>query len=98
MVERLVKTLKDGLITLSIIVEHVQDWDNHLPKKLFGQCCGIQANTKFSPHMILINHTPKLRTNNFFNLLVKAFDEDDDVSMLDEQMIEKMQLYNNDEW
>jgi hypothetical protein len=40
--------------------------------------------------MILINHTPKLRTNNFFNLLVKAFDEDDDVSMLDEQMIEKM--------
>jgi hypothetical protein len=36
MVERLVKTLKDGLITLSIIVEHAQDWDNHLPKKLFG--------------------------------------------------------------
>jgi hypothetical protein len=28
--------------------------------------------------------------NNFLNLLVKAFDEDNDVSMLDEQMIEKM--------
>lgn len=27
--------------------------------------------------------------NNFLSLLVKAFDEDDDVSMLDEQTIER---------
>ncbi len=29
---KLVKTLKHGLITLFIIVEHSQDCDNHLPK------------------------------------------------------------------
>jgi hypothetical protein len=40
--------------------------------------------------MILIKHVPRLQTNNFWSLLVKVFDEDDDVSMLDEQMIEKM--------
>jgi hypothetical protein len=40
--------------------------------------------------MILISHIPRLQMNNFLSLLVKVFDEDDNVSMLDEQMIEKM--------
>ncbi len=39
--------------------------------------------------MILISHTPNLWMNNFLSLLVKAFDEDNDVSVLDEQMIER---------
>ncbi len=39
--------------------------------------------------MILISHTPNLWMNNFLSLLVKAFDEDDDVSILVEQTIER---------
>ncbi len=59
---------------------------------MFSYKCGVQASTKFSPHMILIGHIPKLRANNFLSPLVSTYNEDDDPEILVERMIEKMQL------
>jgi hypothetical protein len=53
MVERLVKIFKHGLTMMFAIVEHAQDWYEHLPHILFGYRCGVQANIHFSPHMII---------------------------------------------
>jgi hypothetical protein len=53
MAKRMVKTLKHGLIVLFATIKHAQDWDEHLPHILFGCRCGVQANTRFSPDMIL---------------------------------------------
>jgi transposase InsO family protein len=39
MVERLVQTIKDGLIVLSFT--NIQRWDTQLPKILFGYHCGV---------------------------------------------------------
>jgi hypothetical protein len=55
-----VKALQHGLIVLSIIAKHAQDWDGHLPHILFGYRCFVQANTKFSPHMIMTTWTVRL--------------------------------------
>jgi hypothetical protein len=41
MAERLVKTFKHGLIILTVIIEHAQDWDEHMPRILFHYRCGI---------------------------------------------------------
>jgi hypothetical protein len=60
--------------------------------------CGVQLSTKFSPHLILIGHTPdfaldcKLWSDNFLSLLVSTYSEDDDLEVLVEKMIKKMQL------
>jgi len=53
MAKRMVKTLKHGLIILFATTKHAQDWDEHLPHILFGCRCGVHANIRFSPHMIL---------------------------------------------
>ncbi len=42
------------------IVEHAQDWYEHLPHILFGYRCGVQANIHFSPHMIITSWIPRL--------------------------------------
>ncbi len=49
MVERVVKTFKHGLIVLSTNPEHVEDYDKHLLKILFGYRCGEKATTKKFP-------------------------------------------------
>jgi hypothetical protein len=62
--------LKHGLIVLSIIPEHAQDWDDQLPRILFGYRCGLQSNIKFSPHMLQTCRTPILKADNFLSPLV----------------------------
>jgi hypothetical protein len=65
MAERLIKMIKHGITTLAATPENVDCWDEHLAKVMFGYRCGIQANTKFSPFMILIGRTPRLRADNY---------------------------------
>jgi hypothetical protein len=94
----LVKTLKHGLTIIYATSNHAQTWDEHLPLIMFGYRCGVQLNIKFSPHMILINHTPnfaldyKLHVDNFLQSLVNTYSGDDDFEVLAKKMIEKMQL------
>jgi len=49
---------------MTALQEHSSNWDLHLPKVLFGYKCGIQANTKFSPFMVLTGHIPRLKVDN----------------------------------
>jgi hypothetical protein len=51
MVERMIKTLKNGLSMVSFI--DLDNWDLQLPRILFGYRCGVQVNTKFSPFMVM---------------------------------------------
>jgi predicted ester cyclase len=59
---------------------------------LFGYRCGVQVNTKFSLHMLLTNHTPRLKVDNFLSMLVQTFDTYADLAFMAEQMISKLQL------
>jgi len=52
MVERLIKTIKHGIIVLSITPKNADCWDEQLAKVMFG--CKIYTNTKISPFMIVI--------------------------------------------
>jgi hypothetical protein len=76
---------------LSTIIEHAQDWDEKLPMILFGYCCRVQVNTKFSLRM-LTNRTPRLKVDNFLSPLVQTFDIYEDLAIMAEQMISKLQL------
>ncbi len=90
MVERIIKTLKHGLIVLFVTLERIRNWDKHLPKILFKYQCGIQTSTKFFPHMLLIGKTFKLRADNFLNPLVQTFEEDAKLSILVVETIDKL--------
>ncbi len=57
MVERLIKTIKHGITIFSATPKNIDYWDEQLAKVMFGYRCGIQANTKFSPFMIMIGRT-----------------------------------------
>ncbi len=88
MVERLIKTLKQGLIIMAPI--NINSWDLLLPWILFGYCCGIQANTKYSSFMVLIRCTPRLTIDNNFNGFCDVFDEFASLKVMVEQMVQKM--------
>jgi len=90
MVECLIKIIKHGLTIMA--TTNIQDWDLFLPRILFGYQCGIQANTKYSPFMVLISHTPRLTINNNLRGLCDVFDEQENPKIVVEQMILKMQL------
>jgi len=62
MVERMIKTLKNGLSVVSST--DLDNWDIQLPRILFGYKCGVQASTKFFPFMVLIERTPWLTYDN----------------------------------
>ncbi len=69
MAERMIKTIKHGIIVLAATPGNVDCWDEHLAKILFGYRCGIHASTKFSPFMILTGRTPRLRADNYLHAL-----------------------------
>jgi len=81
MAERLIKTIKHDITILAATLESVDCWDEHLAKILFGYRCGIQASTKFSPFMILIGRTPRLRVDNYLHALTVTTDDDVDVEV-----------------
>ncbi len=74
MAERMIKTIKHGITILATNPANVDCWDEHLAKILFGYRCGIQASTKFSPFMILTGRSPRLRADNYLNVLTECFD------------------------
>lgn len=88
MLERLVHIIKHGLTILSFT--NIQGWDIQLPK--FGYYCGVQANTRYSPYMVLRGSHPRLVVDNNLNGLCKVIDEQMGLGAMVEQMIWKMQL------
>ncbi len=92
MAERMIKTIKHGIIVLAATPTNVDSWDKHLPKILFGYKCGIQANTKFSPFMILTGRSPRLRADNYLNALTDVTDDGADVEVVAAQFLQKVRL------
>jgi hypothetical protein len=92
MAKRLIKTIKNGIMVLSATFENVNYWDEQLIKVMFGYRCGIQANTKFFPFMILIGCTPHLRADNHLHSLIVVVDETSNVKTIIEQFMQKMKL------
>jgi hypothetical protein len=90
MVECLIKTIKQSLIVMA--TTNINSWDLLLLQILFGYPCVIQANTKYSPFMVLIGCTSRLTIDNNFNGLCDVFDEFASLEMMVEQMVQKMQF------
>jgi hypothetical protein len=87
MAEHLIKTIKHDITVLAATLESVDCWDEHLAKILFGNRCGIQAGTKFSPFMILTGRTPRLRADNYLQALIAVTDESGDVEVVAAQFL-----------
>jgi hypothetical protein len=92
MAKRLIKTIKHGITILAATPENVDCWDEHLAKVMFGYRCGIQDSTKFSPFMILIGRTPRLRANNYLHALTDVIDDSVDVEVVAAQFLQKVKL------
>jgi hypothetical protein len=87
MVEDLIKTIKHGITVLSVMPKNANCWNEQLAKVTFGYRCGIQANPTFSPFMILIGCTPRLRADNYLHSLTAMVDDIADVETTVEQFI-----------
>jgi hypothetical protein len=87
MAKRPIKTIKHGITILVATPENVECWDEHLAKVMFGYRCGIQANTKFSPVMILTGRTPRLRADNYLHTLTPMTDDHVDVEVVVTQFL-----------
>jgi hypothetical protein len=87
MAERLIKTIKHGIIILAATPDNVDCWDEHLAKVMFKYRCGIQASTKFSPFMILTGRTPRLRADNYLHALTDVTDDSVDVEVAAAQFL-----------
>ncbi len=92
MAERMIKTIKHGIIVLVANPKSVEYWDDHLAKVLFGYMCGIQASTRFSPFMILTGRSPHLRVDNCLNALTDVIDDGADIEIAAPQFLEKVKL------
>jgi len=92
MAERMIKTIKHGITVLATNPTNVDCWDEHLAKVLFGYRCGVQANTKFSPFMVLIGRSPCLRADNYLSALTGAIDDGIGVEQIAAQFLEKVEL------
>ncbi len=92
MAERMIKTIKHGIIVLATNLANVDCWDEHLEKVLFGYMCGVQASTKFSPFMILNGRSPRLRANNYLNALTDVIEDGADVEDVAAQFLEKVRF------
>ncbi len=54
--------------------------------------CGIQANTKYSPYMILTNRTPRLTIDNWLRNLTQIVEDYITNEEMELQMVFKMKL------
>jgi hypothetical protein len=74
MVERMIKTFKNGLSIVSS--SNLDNWDLQLPRILFGYKSGVQANTKFSPFMVLTKRTPRVTCDNSLDAFTNMEEEE----------------------
>jgi hypothetical protein len=61
---------------MSTIPRNMKTWDYQLLRVLFGYNCGVQASIRYSPFMIFIGSTSKLKVNNHLNMLTHFSDEE----------------------
>ncbi len=92
MAERMIKTIKHGIIVLAMNPTNVDCWDKHLAKVLFGYRCGVQASTKFSLFMVLTGRSPRLRADNYLSALTSVVNDGVDVEQIATQFLEKVKL------
>jgi hypothetical protein len=90
MVERMIKTLKNGLSLVSFT--DLDNWDLQLPQILFGYKCGVQASTKFSPFMVLIGRTPRLTCDNGLSTFTNVQKDEFTLDEMTQLMVEKFKL------
>ncbi len=92
MAERMIKTIKHGIIVLAATPANMDCWDEQLAKVLFGYRCGIQASTKFYPFMILTGRTPRLRADNYLQALTAEMDDSGDMEAATTLFQQKVEL------
>jgi len=92
-VERMIKTLKNGLYVVS--PTNLDNWDLQLPWILFGYKCGVQASTKFSPFMVLTGRTPKLTCDNGLSAFTNVEKDELTLEEMMQLMVEKLKLISN---
>jgi hypothetical protein len=92
MAERMIKTIKHGIIVLTATPTNMDCWDQQLAKVLFGYRCGIQMSTKFSPFMILTGQTPRLRAANYLQALTVETDNGIAMEAAAAQFLQKVEL------
>jgi hypothetical protein len=92
MVEHLIKTINHGIIMLSATLENMDCWHEQVAKVKFGYICKIQANTKFSPFMIMIGRTPHLRASNYLHSSIALIDDIVDTKFIIKQFFQELKL------
>jgi hypothetical protein len=95
MVEHLIQNIKHGITMLFGTPKNVECWDEQLAKIMFRYKCVIQANTKFSPFMIMIGHTPCLKVDNYLHSMIVVIDDIVDVKTTTKQNFQEMKLITN---
>jgi hypothetical protein len=90
MVERMIKTLKNGLSVVSST--DLDNWDLQLPRILFSYRCGVQASTKFSPFMVLTGRTPRLTCDNGLFAFINVQKDELTLNEMTQLMVEKLNL------
>jgi hypothetical protein len=93
MVERMIKTLKNGLFVVSST--NLDNWDLQLPRIMFGYKSGVQANTKFSPVMVLTRRTSRLTCDNSLAAFINVEEEELTLEEMTQLMVEKLELISN---
>jgi len=59
---------------------------------LFGYRCGVQANTKFSPFMVLTRRTPRLTCDNGLFAFINVEKDELTLDEMTQLMVEKFKL------
>jgi hypothetical protein len=89
----MIKTLKSGLYVVSSINLDIRDLQ--LPRILFSYKSGVQANTKFSPFMVLTRRIPRLTCDNSLTAFTNVKEEEFTLEEMTQLMVEKFKLISN---
>jgi hypothetical protein len=93
MVERMIKTLKNGLFVMSST--NLDNWDFQLLRIFFGYRNGVQASTKFSPFMVMTRKTPIFTCDNSLATFTNVEEEEFTLEEMTQLTVEKLKLISN---